>query len=953
VDIKAIGKFVEYANTLDGDEKGEAQVFLDRLFQAFGHQGYKEAGATLERRVRRKNKATAFADLVWEPRLIIEMKKRGENLVRHYDQMRDYWHDIYPKPKYAILCNFDEFWIYDFFAQSEPVDKVLLEDFQRRHLALNFMLPEEKKPLFQNDMEFVSREAANKIAQVFNSIVDRGTDRETAQRFILQCVFSLFSEDFDLLPKGFFTEIIQECQDGASSYDLFGALFNQMDNPKKAKGGRFIQISYFNGGLFAQIDPIDLNRDELKLLADAASEDWSKVQPPIFGSLFEGSMGKEDRHALGAHFTYEADIKKIVRPTIEKFWKNRIEKANTLKELRAIRDEMKDFKVLDPACGCGNFLYVAFMEMRRLEVILLQKVYDNFTRARSSMAITSRLRPNRYFGIDINPFAVELAKVTLVLAKEQSIRETEQLVAEGHLYQDFDFDKALPLDNLDKNIVCDDALFCKWPEADAIIGNPPYQSKNKMQQELGAAYVNQVRSKYRDVPGRADYCVYWFRRAHDELKKNGRAGLVGTNTIRQNYSREGGLDYIVENGGTITEAVSSQPWSGDAAVHVSIVNWIKGKQKGKKRLIEEIGTRGNTNLIKTDLKSINSSLSSKIDLSSAKQIRAYASSEACYQGQTHGHAGFLLSLEEAQKFIDINVKYNSVIFPYLTADELFRSKPPGPQRCVIDFHPLDVISASKFKKPFKRIEKLVLPTRQESADQEATRNREVRKNNPQARINRHHEHFLNKWWLLSYPREDLISKIKNVDRYIACGQVTKRPIFDFVSSSIRPNAALIVFPLDDDYSFGLLQSIFHWEWFKGKCSTLTERYRYTSNTVFDTFPWPQKPTLPQARAVAKTALELRAFRNEIMDDNDFCLRDIYRSLDTPGVNPLRDKHAALDEAVMKAYGIKQKDDPLKFLLDLNLELAKKESEGALLVGPGLPPCVKDIEEFITNDCVQV
>ena len=162
MEIKAIKEFVEYAHTLDGDEKGDAQVFLDRLFQAFGHQGYKEAGAKLERRVRRKNKATAFADLAWEPRLITEMKKRGENLIRHYDQMRDYWHDIYPKPNYAILCNFDEFWIYDFFTQSEPVDKILLEDFPRRYLALNFMLPEEKKPLFQNDMEFVSRKAANK-----------------------------------------------------------------------------------------------------------------------------------------------------------------------------------------------------------------------------------------------------------------------------------------------------------------------------------------------------------------------------------------------------------------------------------------------------------------------------------------------------------------------------------------------------------------------------------------------------------------------------------------------------------------------------------------------------------------------------------------------------------------------------------------------------------------------
>ena len=945
MDIEAIKKFVEYAQSLDGDEKGEAQVFIDRLFQAFGHQGYKEAGATLERRIKRENKGTAFADLTWEPRLIIEMKKRGENLVRHYDQMRDYWHDIYPKPKYAILCNFDEFWIYDFFTQSEPVDKLLLKDFPRRYLALNFLLPEEKKPLFQNDMEFVSREAANKIAQVFNSIVKRGEDRETAQRFILQCVFSLFSEDFDLLPRGLFTEIIHECQEGASSYDLFGALFRQMNNPQKAKGGRFLQVSYFNGGLFSKIDTIDLNKDELILLSEAAAQDWSKVQPPIFGSLFEGSMDKEGRHALGAHFTYEADIKKIVRPTIEKPWKDRIRKANTLKELRKIRDEMADFMVLDPACGCGNFLYVAFMEMRRLEVILLQKVYDNFkARARSSMPITSRLKTNRYFGIDINPFAVELAKVTLMLAKEQSIRETEQLIAEGHLFQGFDFDQALPLDNLDKNIVCDDALFCEWPKVDVIIGNPPYQSKNKMQQELGVSYVSQIRTKYPDIPGRADYCVYWFRRAHDELNRNARAGLVGTNTIRQNYSREGGLDYIVKNGGTITEAVSSQPWSGDAAVHVSIVNWIKGKQKGKKKLIEEIGTRGNTKFIKTDLDLINSSLSSKIDISSAKIIQSNAQLQVCYQGQTHGHVGFIIDPEYAHELMK-DQKSIDHIHPYLTGDNLLSNLKGIPSRYVISLNHCDnIIDAKHHGKIYAHLEANVMPEMKKKANDE--------RNQSGKNIGPRQSHF-NKWWKYWRGRPEMIRAISEINRYIVCARVTKRPIFEFISSNIRPNDALQVFALEDDYSFGILQSILHWEWFKGKCSTLTERYRYTSNTVFDTFPWPQKPTLQQTRAVAQAALELRSFRNKVMEDNNFSLRDLYRTLDTPGANPLRKKHAILDKSVMDAYGMQQQEDPLKFLLDLNLELANKESKNALLVGPGLPPCVKDIEEFITGDCVQV
>jgi hypothetical protein len=173
VDTDSIKGFVEYAQRLKGDEKGQAQIFLDRFFQAFGHGGIEEAGATLEYRVKRKRKSTVYADLFWKPRVIVEMKKRGENLIRHYDQLRDYWHDTYPKSKYSILCNFDEFWIYDFNVQSEPVDKVLLDDLPRRYLAFNFMLPEEKSPIFKNDMEVVSREAAGKIALVFNSMITR------------------------------------------------------------------------------------------------------------------------------------------------------------------------------------------------------------------------------------------------------------------------------------------------------------------------------------------------------------------------------------------------------------------------------------------------------------------------------------------------------------------------------------------------------------------------------------------------------------------------------------------------------------------------------------------------------------------------------------------------------------------------------------------------------------
>lgn len=640
--VEKLQLFVEYAQTLKGDEKGEAQVFCDRLFQAFGHAGYKEAGATLEERVKRKGQRTKFADLVWKPRLLLEMKSRGEKLERHYRQAFEYWLSLVPqRPRYVVLCNFDEFWIYDFDLQLDtPVDKLSIEELPQRYTALNFLFPVEKKPLFGNDRVAVTRAAADKVASVFNSLIARKEDRQSAQLFVLQCVMAMFAEDFGLLPRGLFTELVNECVGGDSSYDLIGGLFRQMNDPTPARGGRFKDVSYFNGGLYKTVDPIELNASEVRLLAEAVKEDWSRVEPPIFGTLFENSMGKEERHAYGAHFTSEADIYKVVNPTISRPWRVRIEGADKLRELLALRDELLNFKVLDPACGSGNFLYIAYRELKRVEMDLLEKIHANFKRAETKVGTTPLVSLRQFYGIDSNPFAVELAKVTLMLAKELALKESRTVIDAVQADLPLQMDRALPLDNLDSNIRCEDALFAKWPEVQAIIGNPPYQSKNNMQQEFSPAYVNKLRAQYPEVPGRADYCVYWFRRAHDELPAEGRAGLVGTNTIRQNYSRQGGLDYIVQHGGTITEAVSSQVWSGEAAVHVSIVNWIKGDASAEKKLYKQLGDKTTSPWKVSELEEINSSLSAEVNVTAAKRLRANISANVCYQGQTHGHKGF-------------------------------------------------------------------------------------------------------------------------------------------------------------------------------------------------------------------------------------------------------------------------------------------------------------------------
>lgn len=961
--------FIDYCNKhIIGDEKGEAQIFLDHFFMALGYaEGLKDAGASCEYRVRNtQKKTTNFADLVWKPRVLIEMKKRGEDLSIHYQQAFSYWQQLVPnRPKYVVLCNFDEFWIYDFDTDIyEPQEKINLTDLENRKEAFSFLLPKEKKPLFRTNREDVTGKVAQFVSRLYKSLIDRNRNptitEVDAMHYCLQCVLCMFAEDIDLLPDRIFTRLINECIDKpgsgpdkvAETYDLIGGLFREMNVQGKAAGGRFKDVDYFNGGLFEKIQPIELTKKEVELLEVACNKTWRHINPAIFGSIFEGAMEEKERHELGAHYTHETDIKKIVDPVIVQPWKEKIDavmdgftaktKNNTLENLYKLHTELTNYKVLDPACGSGNFLFIAYKELKLLEREILKYIKTLSTeRGSTEKFVLHKLKnglvsTKQFYGIDLNPFAIEIARVTLMIAKELSIKEA------------FGNEETLPLDNLDNNIICADALFTEWPEVDAIIGNPPFQSKNKMQQEFGAEYVNKLRKAYPEVPGRADFCVYWFYKAHKQLKENCYAGLVGTNTIRQNYSREGSLDYIVNNGGEIFNAYSSIDWSGEAAVYVSIASWKKGKYESEKALYIDDKEK---EIKRNVLPAINSSLSLNIDVANAAVLECNKKPKKVFQGQTHGHEGFLLSKAEGIKILKQNPEYNEVLKPFLIGEELVANINAQPGRFVIDFTLKNVIEASKFTEIYKTIDKKVLPERKEKGEKQEEENKEVLKNNPTAKVNKHHINFLKSWWKLGYGREDMLEQKNNLKRYIVCARVTLRPIFEFIDSDINPNDALMTFTIDDYYSFGIIISNFHWLWFKEKCSTLEGRYRYTTDTVWDTFPWPQEATEAQIKKVA-AAHTFHTERTKVLNQHNMSLRDLYRLLEQPGKNPIKDLQATLDKAVLEAYGFSDKEDILAQLLALNLSVAEKEKKGEKVQPPGLPEFVKDKENYITDDCVR-
>lgn len=959
-----LSDFVDWARAhISGDERGEAQIFLDHFFEALGHKGGCTAtGGKLEQRVNRgKGAAVGFADYVWKPVVLIEMKRRGADLSRHYRQAFDYWVRLVPdRPRYVILCNFDEFWIYDFETQMDaPVDHVALAELPKRYGPLTFLLPEPVTPVFANDHEAVTREAADLLAECFRSITLRTQDRDLSQRFILQMLVALFAEDIDLLERDFVTRLLDECTNPAKSYDLIGSLFVEMNTPGRTSGGRYRGVNYFNGGLFRQPARVELSSGEIDLLRNAARKDWSRVRPEIFGTLFEHSLDAGERHAYGAHFTNPVDIMKIVTPTIVEPWTTRINAADTQTKLHALLERLQRFTVLDPACGSGNFLYLAYREIKRLEAHILERIGELSDRDHSQQRRFGFVTARNFFGLDINPFAIELAKVTMSIARKLSIDEL-------HVNEE-----PLPLDNLDANFHVGDALLtddggqAPWPRADVIIGNPPFLGAKRLKPERGVEYINRLRAAYPEVPGMADYCVYWLRRAADALETcspedpfAGRAGLVGTQNIRNNQSRVGGLDYILQSG-TVVEAVDNQPWSGEANVHVSIVNWAKThnpKLLPRQRrlwLKARPSTTGSSHrrgripahkLVELDCREvpfINSALSDAADVSAAHVLKCNTEPQRVFQGITPGHAGFVLLPEERELLLSRDSASASVIHPYLIGRELVTGD-GSPERYVIDFGNRTLLECQAYPGAFARVEQIVLPARQEKFEKGKDKDGKPRS---------HHKQFLEYWWRLSWRRADMLDKFKTLHgRFIACSRVTKRPIFVFVDTAIRPADALQTFALDDDYSFGVLQSSFHWQWFIAKCAKLNERPTYNPSSVFDTFPWPQNPKTSQVRAVADAGRHVRRLRERALENvRGGGLREVYRVLESPGKDPLKQAHAALDEAVRDAYGFSKKDDSLSALLALNSDVFERIGRMQSVTPPGVPGDYPTPDDLISED----
>jgi type II restriction/modification system DNA methylase subunit YeeA len=575
---------------------------------------------------------------------------------------------------------------------------------------------------------------------------------------------------------------------------------------------------------------------------------------------------------------------KIVRPTISRYWEERIEQAGTIGELNTLQLELQQYKVLDPACGSGNFLYVAYQELKRIEQLLIEKIAERRRSASEQLQI-SFVTPKQFYGMDINPFAVELARVTLMIARKVAIDRFNLTEA------------SLPLDTLDSNIICADALFTDWQKADAIIGNPPFLGGKKLRTELGDEYAERIYQKFPDVQGQPDFCVFWFRKAAENLGELGRAGLVGTNSISQVSGRKASLDYVVKQGGFIHEAISTQPWSGEANVHVSIVNW--SKERPKELFLDNLSV----NLLSTALKS-------EISVDNAEKIKVNNSFsfESCgLRGK-----GFIVTKKQVDQWILEDPRNQEVLKPMIDGKNLIY--PWEELDWVIDFQGMNIEEATTYRSPFERVRIAVKPERDQNR-------RESRKKY---------------WWRFGEYAPKMRQAISKLSCYFAIPKIAKYIVFSPVDVSILPCEANMVIASDDFYILGILNSKIHRLWVKAQSSTLEDRTRYTPNTCFETFPFPQKPSRELVEKIRQTAGELHEYRSQQMEKKQWGITKLYNQFFNEPSSQLYQLHQKLDKLVMEAYHFQADEDILEKLLTLNLELAEKEKRGETVIGPWSP-----------------
>ena len=888
-----------------------------------------------------------------------EYKGDHADLAAAYRQLLDY-REALENPPALVVSDMDRIQVRTNFTSTKfNVHDVTLEDLaaggDRTAEALRILRavmsePEALRP--RQTPDEVTEAAASRFAELARSMQQRGHQPEPVAHFLNRVLFCLFAEDVGLLPKQLVTNMITSRADDPQAFtEGLTEVFRRMSDREASRFFGNDRIEWFNGGLFDDDSALEFTRAELRTVAEASTLDWSQVEPAILGTLFERGLDPDKRGQLGAHYTDHEKILMVVEPVVMTPLKREFEamqervdgltkgrepspltregqrrrqlpkwEQSAEAEWRGFLERLRAVRVLDPACGSGNFLYVTLRLLKDLEQEAIRWGAER-------LRITGefpRVDPHNVLGIEINPYARELAGVAIWIGHIQWML--------GHGYG-FSRDPVLqPLDNIelrDAILARDEAgnpVPATWPKADFIVGNPPFLGNKRLRASLPDGYVDDLYLAWRDVVDRgSDLACYWHELARQqiEMSSSRRAGLLATNSIRGGANRKT-LD-LVKQSGDIFLAWSDEPWVvEDAAVRVSIVGQDDGSETSRVLDGKVVDT-------------INSDLTAAIDLTRAARLPECA--EVCFQGDIKGgkfDIGGNVAREMLSEPTNVNGCSNAdVVVPWVNGMDITR-RPRG--MFIIDFGTqMSFEDAADYEKPYKYLEDQVFEDRKE--------NREDRTSEL--------------WWRHQRPRPEMRNALSPLSRFIGTPRVAKHRLFVWLDAQTLPDSATFAIARDDDYAFGVLHSRAHELWSLRMGTSLEDRPRYTPTTTFETFPFPwplntpDDALTPEQRAhrdaIGEAARELDAKRRLWLNPPDWVREepDVIPSLprrllpvDEHAEKQLRKRtltnlynqrptwlanlHTTLDAAVFAAYGWPPDigdDEMLERLLALNLERA--------------------------------
>ena len=892
---------------------------------------------TFEKHVSLTKGGKGYAD-VWKRGYFgWEYKGKHKDLKAAYLQLNDYREDL-ESPPLLVVCDQNLFEVHTNFTGTRPhVYRFTLDDLLTNVptascalppldvLRDTFTDPEQLRP--ECAAARVTESAAAEFAKLATSLEQRGAEPQAVAHFLMRLLFCLFADSIGLLPDHVFRQMIEL---NRATPNKFTGKLRQLFAAMATEGNSFgvHDIHWFNGGLFADDSVFDLASADMGTLRAAAALDWSTIEPAIFGTLFERSLDPGKRSQLGAHYTSKQDILLIVEPVVIEPLQARWQtvKAETLALAEAaeqqrkgaayskLRAQMQDklyawlaelsaVRILDPACGSGNFLYLALRRM----LDLWREVYVFSAEHGLPTLLPHQVHPSQLYGLESNVYAHELASVVVWIGYLQWLNDngigwpTEPILRK--------------LDNIQHRdaILTHDAegkpIEPAWPEAEFIIGNPPFLGGSKMRSELGDLYVNDLRELYEGrVPGGADLVTYWFERARALLEqhKTQAAGLLATQAIRAGSNRIV-LENILKSGG-IFMAWSDRPWVLDGAgVRVSIVGFDGGNRQS--RMLD-----GHT------AAQIHADLTSAANLVEARPL---------IENRGLGFKGFEkngefeMTREEAARLLTLgnpNRKPNSAVLkPWVNGSDI-----TGRNRSmfIVDFGQLSETEACEFEAPFELIKIRVKPGR-------------MKNNDPRRKV------F---WWRFGRSGGDLVKARRGKKRLIVTPRVAKHRFFVWIEQPCIPDSRLFVFARDDDYFFGVLHSRIHEVWSLATSSRHGDgdeggRPTYNADSCFETFPFPWPPghepkESPLVDAIAEAARELVEKRDAWLNPPDASAEELKRRTPTNLYNArpswLAEAHRTLDAAVFAAYGwpvTLTNAELLERLLALNHQRAAAQSKG--------------------------